>query len=231
MIEFRSDFTVELVDYMGSDNHIANVARVSTGTTEPDIEKNKGLLNMLMRDRHGTPWESAILQFYIETPLFVNREFFRHRIASYNETSARYREVEPIFYVPSSERPAIQKGKPGAYVFTNERTDEQELTINAEHVRQAKYAWAGYQAMLSTGVAREVARNVLPVSLYSPFYVTMNLRSLFNFLSLRRVTENTTTPTMPLYEIDQVAGQMEELAAEKFPVALSVFNQHGRVCP
>lgn len=240
-IEFRSDFTVTLVDHMGSDRQIAQVARVSTGTRGMDKsfyvplpeerKKQNGLLNMLMRDRHGTPWESGILQFYIEAPIFVTREFFRHRIASYNETSSRYREMEPVFYVPDPQvRPLRQIGKPGAYTFEMAKGN-QDIWVRHKHVKVAKVAWEEYQDMLELGVAREVARNVLPLSLYSSFYVTLNLRSLFNFLSLRRVTEDTTVPTFPLWEIDRIAGKMEELASEYFPVAFEVFNKHGRVAP
>lgn len=215
---------------MGSDAQIANVARVSTGTTSSDSKKNAGLLNMLMRDRHGTPWESGVLQFYIEAPVFVTREFFRHRIASYNETSSRYREMEPVFYCPTGVRPLQQVGKPGAYSFT-QGSEDQLLTARIAHKALAVEAWQQYTNMLTDGIAREVARNVLPMSLYSSFYVTLNLRSLMNFLSLRRATEHTTVPTFPLWEIAQVASQMEDLASEVFPVAMRLFNEHGRVSP
>lgn len=228
--EFRSDFVVKLVDSMGSDTQIANVARVSTGTYTENPQKNTGLLNMLMRDRHGSPWESGILQFYIEAPIFVTREFFRHRIASYNEASSRYKEMEPIFYCPTGARPLQQVGKPGAYTFT-QGSEEQLTTVRLAHKTLAMDAWDQYTNMLDDGIAREVARNVLPLSLYSSFYVTLNLRSLMNFLSLRRVTSETTVPTFPLYEIDVVASQMEEHAADIFPVAMGLFNEHGRVSP
>lgn len=235
-LTFRSDFTVELEGYMGSDTQIANVARVSTRGmgvrchTEV-TEKDRGLLNMLMRDRHGTPWESGVLQFYIEAPIFVTREFFRHRIASYNEASSRYKEMEPVFYVPDPQvRPLRQIGKPGAYTFEMAEGN-QDLFVRHSHVKAAKVAWKEYQSMLELGVAREVARNVLPLSLYSSFYVTLNLRSLFNFLSLRRVTDYTTVPTFPLFEIAEVAAQMEGYAASIFPVAMELFNEHGRVSP
>lgn len=226
-IKFRSDFTVKLISSMGSDEQIANVARVSTGTTSVDQDKNYGLLNMLMRDRHGSPWESGVLQFYIESPIFVNREFFRHRIASYNEASSRYKEMEPVFYTPAPERPLVQTGKPGAYTFTSGTENQGKLT-EFIHKHAAEEAWKAYKYLLLNGIAREVARNVLPLSLYSSFYVTMNLRSLFNFLSLRRVTKDTSVPTFPLHEIAQVAEQMEHRAYEVFPVAVNLFNLHGR---
>lgn len=230
MPTFRTFMTVKLIDHMGSDNQIANVARVSTGTHEDDIEKNKGLLKMLCRDRHGSPFESGIVQFYIESPIFVNREFFRHRIASYNETSARYRELEPVFYVPSRDRYLVQHGRPGAYQFSAGSHEQYEHTIKTMEVA-ATEAWDKYQYLLRSGIAREVARDVLPMSTFSPFYVTMNVRSLLNFLSLRRKTEDTKVPTFPLREIEMVAEKMEALAADRFPETLRLFNACGRVAP
>lgn len=226
-IQFRSDFTVKLINSMGSDEQIANVARVSTGTSSVDSKKNYGLLNMLMRDRHATPFESTVIQFYIESPVFLNREFFRHRLASYNETSSRYREMEPTFYLPPVGRPLRQVGKPGAYTF-EEGTYLQAKKVEGAHKRAATESWAAYTGLLDSGVAREVARNVLPLTLYSSFYVTMNLRSLFNFFSLRRVTEDTSVPSFPLYEISQVSAQMEALTSTVVPVSMGLFNLHGR---
>lgn len=234
-LEFRSNFEVHLVDWMGSETKIAAVARVADPMKPVFVDldasdKDKGLLRMLMRDRHGTPWESAVLQFYIEAPIFVNREFFRHRIASYNETSARYRVLKPEFYIPDYERPMVQAGKPGAYTFTkgDEGLAESAMLLTEE---SSSLSWGFYKQMLDLGIAREVARNVLPVNIYSPFYVTMNLRAFFNFLSLRRVTEATTVPTFPQYEIDQVAGMMEDQVREEFPYALELFDEFGRVAP
>jgi thymidylate synthase (FAD) len=229
-VEFRSYFTVDLVDSMGDDRRIVDVARVAPLTRDDLRPSDYGLLNMLMRDRHGTPWESVVLQYYIEAPIFVTREFLRHRIASYNEVSSRYKEMEPVFYEPPIDRPLRQVGKPGAYKF-EAGTDEQELSTLTAHRRVAVEAWDTYRDLLEDGVAREVARNTLPVSLYSAFYVTLNLRSLFNFLSLRRVTESTSVPTFPLWEIDQVAGLMEAHAEEVVPEAMKLFNLHGRVSP
>lgn len=230
---FRSDMHVQLIDHMGSDAQICNIARVATPVEavrqydKDEHRKDLGLLNMLMRDRHGSPFESGVLQYYIEAPLFVARESHRHRIASLNETSSRYRELQPVFYIPSEDRNLTQTGKPGAYTF-GPGNDEQTLTAMSEHVRQAKYAWAGYQAMLRCGVAKEVARNILPVSTYTSWHLTINLRSLLNYLSLRRVTEDTTTPTYPLWEMQMLAEQMENLADNIFPASMDLFREHGR---
>lgn len=238
VVTYRNWFRADLEEVMGSEKYICRVARVqeplptnSTGFYDgPSYDRDTGLLEMLMRDRHGTPWESAVLRWYIETPIFLNREFFRHRIASYNETSARYRELEPVFYLPPPERPLVQTGKPGAYAFSEGGPEMHDLVMDTQ--RQAyQVAWAAYQRQLKAGVAKEVARNVLPVSVYSPFYVTMNLRAFFNFLSLRRKTDDTTVPTFPQWEINRLAGLMEDQAIGHFPRAMRLFNKYGRIAP
>lgn len=116
-ILFRSDVTVQLVDANASDKSVAMSARISTGGASVDEAKDAGLINYLMRDRHGTPFEHNSFTFRIEAPIFVFREFMRHRIASYNEESGRYKELDPVFYIPDVERKLIQIGKTGAYEF------------------------------------------------------------------------------------------------------------------
>ena len=125
-IEFRSDVTVELVRASAADSDVLFAARVSTlgeqtlGDAAAGVEasdRDRGLINYLMRDRHGSPFEHNSMTFYVQAPIFVFREFMRHRIASYNEESGRYRELRPVFYVPGPERNLVQVGKPGAYEF------------------------------------------------------------------------------------------------------------------
>ena len=103
-LTFRSDMTVELTQSMASDEAVLKAARVSTGAGSTSAEKDAGLINYLMRDRHGSPFEHNSFTFYIEAPIFVFREFMRHRIASYNEESGRYKELKPVFYFPDIER-------------------------------------------------------------------------------------------------------------------------------
>lgn len=229
-IKYRTDMTVELVQSMASDEAVVMAARVSTKTESVDASKDAGLINYLMRDRHGSPFEHNAFTFYIEAPIFVFREFQRHRIASYNEESARYKELEPVFYVPSRDRKLIQIGKPGAYDFEN-GTEEQHRIVEFHSKISCLEAYKNYEEMLRNGIAREVARGVLPVSTYSSMYVTMNARSLMNFLSLRTKRENTHFPSFPQREIEMVAEQMEEFFAEKMPVTYECFNKNGRVAP
>ncbi len=230
-IKFRSDMTVELVQSMGDDKSVVRAARVSTGGAESlNPDRDAGLINYLMRDRHGTPFEHNAFTFYIEAPIFVFREFMRHRIASYNEESGRYKELDPVFYVPDMERKLIQVGKPGAYTF--ETGSLSQLTTAYKAIHEANVsAYQEYQRMLSAGIAREVARTVLPVGLYSSMYVTMNARALMNFLSLRTLREGTKFPSFPQREIEMVAEMMEILWAGKMPVTYKTFNENGRVAP
>lgn len=237
-ITFRSDVTVELVDHMGDDDQIAAVARVSTlGGKRPsldfaeDSKRTAGLINFLMRDRHGTPFEHNALTFRISAPLFVFYEFHRHRVGwSYNEESARYRELEPVFYVPGSDRALRQIGRPGAYTF-EPGTYQEQRRVEGTHRRAAGQAWSEYQHLINAGIAREVARNVLPVSVYKTQFATCNLRSLFSFLSLRWAHPLSTVPTFPLREIEMVAEEMEAEVRDLFPLAFKSFDDNGRVAP
>lgn len=228
-VVYRSDMTVELTDSMGGDESIVRFARVSSGSTG-DETSDKGLIRMLMRDRHGSPFEAPVLQFRVECPIFVAREFFRHRIASYNEVSGRYRELDPVFYVPGPDRPIRQIGKPGAYTFEPGTEDQRDTTVEL-HKEIAVNAWGMYKSLLKNNVAREISRNVLPLSIYTSFFVNVNLRSLLNFLSLRWRHDESTTPTFPLYEISLVAQQLDEYAREVAPIAMEAFTEFGRVAP
>ncbi len=239
-IEFRSDMTVELVRHSARDSDVLFAARVSTqGEQTLDSakqidaqaqQKDKGLINYLMRDRHGSPFEHNSMTFYVQAPIFVFREFMRHRIASYNEESGRYRELRPVFYVPGEDRKLIQVGKPGHYEF-EDGSAEQFALVQQETMTVTRSAYEAYKRMLEAGVAREVARIVLPLNIYSSMYVTMNARSLMNFLSLRTKREGTHFPSFPQREIEMVAEQMENYWAELMPLSYEAFNENGRVAP
>ena len=235
-VQFRSDMTVELVRASAQDADVLFAARVSTLGEQSldevggDAERSAGLIRYLMRDRHGSPFEHNSMTFYVQAPIFVFREFMRHRIASYNEESGRYRELRPVFYVPSPERKLVQEGKPGHYLFVD-GTVEQHATVVEQTKKACAAAYQAYQQMLAAGVAREVARGVLPVATYSSMYVTMNARSLMNFLSLRTKREGSAYPSFPQREIEMVAEQMERFWAELMPVTHAAFEECGRVSP
>lgn len=236
---FRSSMEVNLVKASAKDSDVLFAARVST-MGELSMEqhakigklekKDTGLINYLMRDRHGSPFEHTSMTFYVSAPIFVFREFMRHRIASYNEESGRYRELRPVFYVPDKTRNLIQTGQPGAYQF-EAGTDDQHKLLNDSVKECSLMAYKKYCDMLDAGIAREVARMVLPLNIYSSMYVTMNARALMNFLSLRTKNADARNPSYPQREIEMVAEQMEKIFSELMPVTFLAFNYNGRVAP
>jgi flavin-dependent thymidylate synthase len=391
-VRFLSDMTVELVRHAARDEDVLFAARVSTqgehslAQLDADASKSRGLVNYLMRDRHGSPFEHNSMTFYVHAPIFVFREFMRHRIGyclagdttltfqsesgllrrdtvarlydrwhngvqdrlpwragqsvrcyheeslrpqrarivdvlqsgvkpllmvrtrsgrelrctgdhaiftpdgwakagdlvvgdavmvagdgpvkaradrvvcvepsgeemtydlsvdgpwhnfvangvivhnSYNEESGRYRELQPVFYVPGPERKLTQIGKPGHYEFVD-GTAEQAALVQAETRRVCVEAYAAYQRMLAAGVAREVARIVLPLTIYSSMYVSLNARSLMSFLSLRTKRDDSTFPSFPQREIEMCAEQMESSWAQLMPLTHAAFEANGRVSP
>ena len=235
-IIFRSDMTVELVKASASDADVIWAARVSTAGEQSldeigeDPARSAGLINYLARERHGSPFEHTSMTFFISAPIFVFREFMRHRIASYNEESGRYRELSPVFYIPDADRKLVQIGKAGSYSFI-EGTKEQLEVTEAAMKKSYMLAYEQYQVMLEAGVAREVARAVLPVGLYSSMYVTMNARALMNFLSLRTAREGSHFPSYPQREIEMVAEKMEVEFARLMPLTHAAFEKSGRVTP
>lgn len=201
--KYRSDFTVEVTDHMGDDLTPLRAARVSTkGADSRTTEENDGLRRYLLREGHHVPFEHQVMSFYIEAPIFVTRQLLKHRISSISEESGRYRELDGVFYVPSPLRPVRQVGKTGAYEFVV----DSHLTIEARSTVQtaSEIAWGHYLDMLGDGVAKEVARMVLPVNTYSSMYFTANTRSLFNLFALR----SSRGEGHPQYEIREVADLM-----------------------
>ncbi|MEJ8653179.1 FAD-dependent thymidylate synthase [Streptomyces sp. MS1.AVA.3] len=236
-VSFRSEVTVELVKHSAADSDVLWAARVSTAgeqsleELQKDPERSKGLINYLMRDRHGSPFEHNSMTFFISAPIFVFREFMRHRVGwSYNEESGRYRQLDPVFYVPGQDRKLVQQGRPGKYEFVEGTPAQQELT---GRVMEDSYrrAYEAYQEMLAAGVAREVARAVLPVGLFSSMYATCNARSLMHFLGLRTQHEQAKVPSFPQREIEMVGERMEAHWAQLMPLTYGAFNANGRIAP
>ncbi len=221
---FTNKVEVSLIDWMGRDGDIVNAARVSTkGAASLGMNEGaRGLISYLMRNRHGTPFEHGAMKFLVTAPLFVWREHHRHRIGfSYNEESGRYKQLDPVFYVPEFAR--TQEGKPGHYKMTDSPGD---LTALMEHELEyiATYAYESYDKMLKAGIAREVARMCLPVNIVSSCYVTCNPRSLMHFLGLRNAGE-------AQHEIRAVAQQYEAHFARLYPETHKAFIEGGRVAP
>jgi thymidylate synthase (FAD) len=234
-ITIRNDITVKLIDVMGSDSGVVAAAKVSTqGAASEEClnqEANLGLINFLMRNRHGTPFEHNSMTFLIEAPIMVFREFHRHRIGwSYNEESARYKQLDGTFYIPADTRPLVQEGKPGHYVFVEGTVEQQQIVWRGLFESYAK-SYQTYLDLLEQGIAKEIARACLPVAIFSSMYATCNTRSLMAFLSLRTKDERATFPSFPMHEIAMVGNAMEGYFAEQFPAVYHAYNEAGRVCP
>jgi len=228
---------VELVKHNAADSDVLWAARVSTAGEQSldelgkDPERSKGLINFLMRDRHGSPFEHNSMTFLVAAPIFVFREFMRHRVGwSYNEESGRYRELQPVFYVPGADRRLVQQGRPGKYEFVEGTPGQHKATVEAME-RSYRRSYEAYQEMLAEGIAREVARAVLPVGLFSSMYATCNARSLMHFLSLRTQHELAAVPSFPQREIAMVAERMEAEWAALMPLTHAAFNAAGRQAP
>jgi thymidylate synthase (FAD) len=234
-IQTRGDVTVELVKHSATDSDVATAARVSTvgGNHENvvDLTRDAGLINYLMRDRHGSPFEHTSFTFYVEAPLFVAREHMRHRAGhSFNEESGRYKELQPVFYLPDPSRDLVQVGKPGQYSF-EAGTAEQTARMVTNMLTAYEDAYGAYEEMLDAGIAREVARMVLPVGIFTSYYVTTNARSLMHFLGLRTKSHIASFPSFPQREIEMVAERMEDHLGEQMPLTYAAFNRNGRIAP
>lgn len=233
-IKFQEYSDVELIEFMGSDEGVVHRARVSTKgiQSEEDVSEAtvKGMINHMMKNRHGSVFEGAQFTFRVHTPLFVAREFMRHRMFSYNEESGRYKQLDPVFYVPGYARPLRQVGKSSEYHLVPGNNSD-GCIVRGFLKSHSEKSYLTYYDLLEQGIAREVARMVLPVNIFTTFYATCNARALMNFLSLRIDDEANSVPTHPLEEIQEVAEEMEAYFAARMPVTYFAFKENGRVAP
>jgi thymidylate synthase (FAD) len=230
--DVTSDNTIRVLDHgfvrldgaMADDLSVVNGARVSFARHKAEMDaSDEGLIRFLMRDRHGSPFEHNAFRFHIRCPIFVAREWFRHRIGSFNEFSMRYAKATEDFYVPEREDVRTQVGKPGAYRFepvSDELAEETRQELDAIY----KEAYATYARLVEKGVARELARAVMPVGAYTQFYWTVNARALMNFVSLRN-TE------FAQREIRRYAEAVETFFARAMPVTHAAFLENDRAAP
>lgn len=210
---------VRLVDYMGGDARIVQSARVSYGAGTKTVREDKGLISYLMRNHHTSPFEQVQLTFHAKMPVFVARQWVRHRTARLNEISGRYSVMEDEFYVPepSQIRRQSERNKQG-------RSDEElepavQREILDQLVNEQTQIYAGYQHSLERGAARELARINLPLSLYTEWYWQIDLHNLFHFIRLR-------VDPHAQYEIRVYADAMAECAKAVAPFAWEAFEQH-----
>jgi thymidylate synthase (FAD) len=209
---------------MADDLSVVNGARVSFARRKTELdESDEGLIRFLMRDRHGSPFEHNAFRFHVRCPIFVAREWFRHRIGSFNEFSMRYAKATDDFYVPEPEDVRTQVGKPGAYSF--EPVDDELAERTREELRAVyEHAYETYERLVDAGVARELARAVIPVGAYTQFYWTVNARAVMNFVSLR-------AHESAQREIRRYAEAVEAFFAERMPVTHQAFVAQNRIAP
>jgi thymidylate synthase (FAD) len=207
-----------------SDLSVVNGARVSFLQMKEEMDaRDGGLIRFLMREDHASPFEHNLFRFHVRCPIAVAREWMRHRWSSFNEHSLRYSTAIDDFYVPAAEQVRTQVGKPGSYRFEPVTPD---VAARAQDLLSKGYqeAWNRYQELLELGVARELARLVLPVGIYTEFYWSVNARSLMNFVSLRNADQ-------AMWEIRQYGQAVEQFFAALMPVTHAAFVEFGRKAP
>lgn len=239
-ITFTSNITVRLIQSMGGDHMVVAAAKVSVSgeeamkfATEP-AESNYGLINYLMKQRHGTPFEHSAATFFVHAPIFVWREWHRHRIGhSYNEESGRYKKLDPVFYLPPHDRPMMKVDgwKPGRPKFTRCHDGYAWGQVCDNLKKSYTVAYEEYERNLDLGIDPGLARDCLPVGIYSSCWVTINPRSLMSFLSLRTHDETAKYVSYPLHEIEVAARQCEKILADLWPLTYKAFCDNGRVAP
>lgn len=214
-------YQVVIQDFMGTDLSVVNAARVSFDkVAEKLTEPDKKLIRYLMKNKHASPFEHCVAQFYVETNRRVSAEFMRHRTFSYNELSTRYTEVDPEGYMPPPDHMRVQKGKPGAYTFEPmdpNKIEEFTKDISFFNATVATF----YENLIERGYPKELAAYILTLGNTTKFWVTGNLRNWFNFLTLR-------TAPNALQEIRDVAQEIEEHIEILFPECYAAWVENGR---
>jgi thymidylate synthase (FAD) len=231
MVQVLDKGFVELEDFMGGDLTVVNSAKVSFKKRSVTVgEAENKLINYLMKHRHGSPFEHTYFTFYIKAPLFVVREWQRHRIGSFNEMSGRYVKFEPEFYVPETARVPAASNKQGSVVPYDSPEgeslglDDWNLFVTDTIKNFSGHAYRTYERLIDDGVANEMARLVLPLNMYTEFFWTVNARSLMNFLNLRLGED-------AQWEIRQFAEAVADKFAERMPATYVAWSQNNNQAP
>lgn len=233
MIQLKSTIDVSLVQSMGGDNMVVAAAKVSTSGQEAlsfvDKEANFGLINYLMKMKHMSPFEHSSITFFVNAPIFVWREWHRHRTMAYNEESGRYKKLEPVFYVPYAERKLVKvkEYKPSRPLF--EDVDPELNKFICEKLKASyELSYKTYEDILEKGVDNGLARVCLPVGIYSSCWVTCSVRNLMQFLQLRTHEPTAKHVSYPQQEIEIAARACEEIFAQGWPLTYKAFCENGR---
>lgn len=206
---------VKLIDYMGDDHAIVCAARVMEENWRGDADIK--LLKYLLKHRHTSPFEQVTLKFHIKAPIFVFRQWHRHRTWSYNEMSARYKQLPEEYYVPKPEHIGIQSASNHqGREFTEEEISDVQL-MTSEHIGYtSKQAYETYQMFLDANIPRELARTILPFNMYSEMYATVDLHNLMHFIELR-------IDKHAQYEIQVYAAALLKCMQEVVPITTNIF--------
>lgn len=210
---------VRVVNKMGDDSSPVQAARISYGRGTKTPEEDKNLTNYLMRNQHNTPFEMCQIVFHIKAPIFVARQWFRHRSSSYNEISARYTEVKDEFYVPELDHIKPQSTSNHQGRGDNAMPGWLSKRIKLSIEESVADSYDCYQGFIGVGLAKELARSVLPVAQYTEFYWSINLRNLFHFLQLR-------CDSHAQYEIRVYAEAICEFVKEWVPNCYEAFEKY-----
>ena len=219
---------VRYIDHMGSDERIVEAARISYKSPSKGKEQDAKLLEYLWKNKHTSPFEMCKLTLNIKMPIFVMRQYVRHRMQNLNEVSARYTELPNEFYIPTNWRKQDAKNKQGSVDDGNWNPDVELIEVigfSAKDVpakdaiiSHCERSYLLYEAMLKSGIAREMARMVLPVNIYTEIYSCWDMKNLLHFISLR-------DDSHAQFEIQQYGKAIKEICKELFPVTMEAYEK------
>jgi len=210
---------IRLVDYLGSDSRIVQAARVSYGAGTKSVREDAALIDYLLRHQHTSPFEQVVFTFHLKMPIFVARQWIRHRTARINEISGRYSIMQNECYVPACDDIAFQSTDNRQGRSDSPVSEDVQHAIQTALQDQQKIAYKGYQDMLDKNIARELARINLPLALYTEFYWQIDLHNLFHFLKLR-------CDTHAQKEIRAYAHVLLDICKKVVPLAVQSFEEH-----
>lgn len=221
MIEFSSEIVVEFEDAMGDDLRIANAARASKGVKKTEFDSgDAALIRSLIRDEHGAPFEKVRFEFYVECPIWMARQWFKHRFSSFSELSGRYTEITPKFWLPNVTDVRAQVGKAMSYEYVSVDPDHAKAYLTGlMDSNIADYEF--YKGALESGIAKEVARYHMPQNMYTKFMWGTDLRNMVNFLVLRNDKH-------AQKEIQEAAQKVEQTFAKVCPHTYNAWNELER---
>lgn len=216
---------VRLRNSMGSDRDITDIARITHGSEAKSIDDDKKLIKYLFNNKHTSPFEFGKIVLHIKLPIFVMRQYVRHRMQNMNEESARYRELSNEFYIPETWRPQDTKNKQGSFIPDSnwnppiEMTKNNPLHLSATYMLEAlcKSCYDTYKGMINAGVAREMARMILPINIYTETIVCWDMNNLIKYLLLR-------ADNHAQFEHVQYANAIRQIAKELFPWTITCFE-------